>query len=219
MSFDHLWQHIEDQHPLVWTNSSSSTEFAVLQIGGTTNLVDGWLAKKRCTPDDDDATVHATKEFKDYHHHEKKMVHDSDKGFKPEDCNNTRRKMEMLSEKVDNTTTANNSKLKWRHWARTKSKNNNDDDIMRVVNVVVPMKNQSGGTNEILQRMKAMKQLLEDQSKSIVNKNGVSKHKKQQAEAMQKSFSVQSSQPTVAAPPALKYQCYLCGLRFHHYQT
>jgi hypothetical protein len=124
----------------------------VLQIGGTTNLVDGWLAKKRSTPDDDDATVHATTECKDYHHHEKKkMVHDSDKGFKPEDCNNTRRKMEMLSEKVHNTTTANNSKLKWRHGARTKSKKNNDDDIMRVVNMVVPMKNQSGGTNEILQ--------------------------------------------------------------------
>jgi hypothetical protein len=178
-------------------------------------LVDGWLAKKRRTPDDDDATVHATTECEDYHHHEKKKtVNDSDTGFKPEDCNNTRRKMEMLSEKVNNTTAANNSKLKWRHPARTKSKKNNNDDIMRVVNVVVPMKNQSGGTNEILQRMKAMKQVLEDQSKSTLNKNGVSKHKTQQAEAMQKSFSVQSSQPTVATPPALKYQCRLCGLRF-----
>lgn len=121
--------------------------------------------------------------------------------------------MEMMSEKVDNTTAANNSKLKWRHQARTKSKKNNND-IMRVGNVVVPFKNQSGGTNEILQRMKATKQVLEDQSKSTVNKNGVSKHKKQQAEAMQKSFSVQISQPTVATPPALKCQCHLCGSRF-----
>ncbi len=63
-------------------------------------------------------------------------------------------------------------------------------------------------------RMKAMKQVLEFQSKSTVYKNGVSKNIKQQAEAMQKSFSVQSSQPTVATPPALKYQCHLCGLRF-----
>jgi hypothetical protein len=144
MSFDHLWQHIEDQHPLLWTNSSSSTEFAVLQIGSTTNLVDGWLAKKRCTPDDDDATVHATTECKDYHHHKKKkMVHDSDKGFKPEDCNNTRRKMEMLSEKVDNTTAANNSKLKWRLYQQKTLENSSSrkmvppynimDDLLRVL--------------------------------------------------------------------------------------
>lgn len=116
----------------------------------------------------------------------------------------------MMSEKVDNTTAANNSKLKWRHQARTKSKKNNND-IMRVGNVVVPLKNQSGGTNEILQRMKATKQVLEDQSKSTVNKNGVSKHKKQQAEAMQKSFSVQISQPTVATPPALNISAVSVG--------
>ncbi len=76
-------------------------------------------------------------------------------------------KWRCCQRRVNNNTAANNSKLKWRHRARTKSKKNNND-IMRVGDVVVPMKNHEGGTNEILQRMKATQQVLEDQSRSTV---------------------------------------------------
>ncbi|KAG0602146.1 hypothetical protein M758_11G162800 [Ceratodon purpureus] len=91
--------------------------------------------------------------------------------------------------------------MKWRYRARSKTKSSTRGRS-------VPMKKQSGGAEVILQRMRAVKQVLEDQkTKRPPRKRD---RKAERARRLAK-LAGNSSTP---APIATKFKCRFCGLEF-----
>jgi hypothetical protein len=237
MNFDHLWQHVEDQHSLHWRNAEFAAQIVSLRpLAGHQKVM--MVKKEQVMRDFDTKGVlinnfrNEVKGKKDAAAHVKlsemmapctsnefictycgKIFHKSDElGRHQRAVHKDLVESKLLSNslgpqnirKQDAAVQPNNNngKLKWRHRARAKAKN-----ISRTN--VVPMKSQSsgGGAKAILQRMKAMKQVLDDHHSTNPIKGVLTR--KQHAEVMRKNLA--SNQPNGAA---LKYQCRFCGLRF-----
>ncbi len=237
MNFDHLWQHVEDQHSPHWRNAEFAAQIvSVRPLAGHQKVM---MAKKEQVMRDFDTKGvlinnlrNELKGKKDAAAHVKlsemmspctsnefictycgKIFHKSDElGRHQRAVHKDLVESKLLSNSLGTQNIRkqdaavqpnnNNGKLKWRHRARAKAKN-----ISRTN--VVPMKNQSsgGGAKAILQRMKAMKQVLDDHHSTNPIKGVLTR--KQHAEVMRKNLV--SNQPNGAA---LKYQCRFCGLRF-----
>jgi hypothetical protein len=90
---------------------------------------------------------------------------------------------------------------KWRYRARTKTKNSTRGRS-------VPMKKQSGGAEAILQRMRAVKQVLEDQKMKRPPRK-----RDRKAERARRLAKLAGNNGT-PAPITTKFKCRFCGLEF-----
>lgn len=247
--FDHLWQHVEDQHHSQWSSADFAGRVEATLTSRKQNMQNdqpgllhagtkrNWDAIGGVVAGNDSKRVDVMLEESYKYscrfcsmrfrllpdlgrHHQAEHKEQSDGRAKLQSpAGGVQRSNVKQEEKGEGADKDGNGK-KWRYRARTKTKN------VVTRGRSVPMKKQSGGAEAILQRMRAVKQVLEDQKTKRPPRPPRKRDRKAERARRLARLAAVSGTPAPISANANGFKCRFCGSEFallpdlsKHHQT